>query len=127
MSGRPRSAWLVYFIATSKKEATSVPPKDARGWPFVGDSNKGLLYSYGWNDKKWVAEPGWVQKEYAAVFAEHCPNLPRVSTINNNQLGETFADLIPEATPVRGFSTAFKNNPANPFTASMYYWSYPPQ
>ena len=108
-----------------KKEAT--PSKSSFGWPHVADSNRGLLFSYFWIDNQWVAEPGWVQKEYAAAFAEHCPNLPRVSTINNNQLGKTFADLIPEATPVRGFSTAFKNNPEDPFTASMYYWFYPSQ
>ena len=103
------------------------PAKDARGWPHVADSNKGLLYSYGWINGEWFAEPGWVQKEYAAAFAEECPQLPRVSSVNNNQLGKTFADLIPEATPVRGFSTAFKNNPEDPMTAEMYYWSYPPQ
>ena len=115
------------FNWNPKKASTPVPKKNSRSWPHVADSNKGLLYSYGWTGKKWVAERGWIQAEYAAAFAEKCPQLPRVSTINNNQLGKTFADLIPEATPVRGFSTAFKNNPEDPMTAEMYYWSYPPQ
>ena len=101
--------------------------KKNKGWPFVADSDRGLLFSYFWTNNQWVAQPGWVQKEYAAAFAEHCPNLPRVTKVNNNQLGDTFSDLMREATPIRGFSTAFKNDPEDPFTASMYYWSYPPQ
>ena len=96
-------------------------------WPIIGDSDKGLLYSYYWTGKEWSAERGWIQKEYAAAFAEHCPNLPRVSVVNNNQLGDTFTDLIPEATPIRGFRTAFRNNPEDPLTAGMYYWLYPPE
>ena len=122
---RPASFGLAGIFHWHPKD--KAPSKDTRGWPFVGDSDKGLLYSYGWINDEWVVDPGWIQKEYAAAFAEECPQLPRVSTINNNQLGKTFADLIPEATPVRGFSTAFKNNPEDPMTAEMYYWSYPPQ
>ena len=101
--------------------------KTMKGWPMVADSNRGLLFSYYWTKRKWVAQPGWIQAEYAAAFAEHCPNLPRVTKLNNNQLGDTFSDLMREATPVRGFQTAFKNDPEDPFTASMYYWSYPSQ
>ena len=110
-----------------KLEATSVPPEKNGAWPMVADSDRGLLFSYYYEDKNWIARPGWIQKEYAAAFAVHCPNLPRVSTVNNNQRGDTFADLILEATPVRGFRTAFKNNPENPLTAGMYYWLYPPE
>ena len=103
------------------------PRKNNKGWPMIGDSDRGLLFWYHWNGRKWVAEPGWIQTEYAAAFTTHCPNLPRVAKVNNNQLGDTFSDLIQEATAIRGFPTAFKNNPEDPFTASMYYWLYPPQ
>ena len=105
------------------------PPsqKNNKGFPTIGDSDRGVLYFYYWTGRKWIPEPGWVQKEYAAAFAEHCPNLPRVAKVNNNQLGDTFYDLIKEATAIRGFQTAFKNNPEDPFTASMYYWLHPPQ
>ena len=103
------------------------PRKENKGWPIIGDSDRGLFFWYHWTGNQWIAEPGWIQTEYAAAFAEHCPNLPRVTKVNNNQLGDTFSDLMREATPVRGFQTAFKNDPEDPFTASMYYWSYPPQ
>ena len=139
-NGRYQEWMLNRYVATTpfgmagifhwdpKKEATPVPPEEEFvGWPFVADSDKGLFYSYYWIDKKWIPERGWIQKEYAAAFAEHCPNLPRISIVNNNQLGETFSDLIPEATAVRGFRTAFKNDPEDPLTANMYYWLYPPE
>ena len=102
-------------------------PKEYKAWPIIGDSDKGLLYLYNWIGRKWVAEPGWVQKEYAAAFAEHCPNLPRTAKVNNNQLGDTFFDLVSEATAIYSFKTAFKNDLEDPFTASMYYWLYPPE
>ena len=117
----------ILYWDPKKRPATPVPSKDVRGWPRVADSDKGLLYSYNWNGKKWGIERGWIQKEYAAAFAEKCPNLPRTSAVNNNQLGETLSDLIPEATAIRGFRTAFKNDPEDPLTASMYYWLYPPE
>ena len=107
-----------------KKRDTS---KKNKAWPIIGNSDKGLLYAYSWTGRKWVAEPGWVQKEYAAAFAEHCPNLPRTAKVNNNQLGDTFFDLVSEATAIYSFKTAFKNDLEDPFTASMYYWLYPPE
>ena len=105
----------------------SLTRRHNKGWPFIADSDRGLLFWYRLINNQWVAQPGWVQEEYAAVFAKRCPKLPRVAKVNNNQSGGTFSDLMREATPVRGFKTAFKNNPEDPFTASMYYWSYPPQ
>ena len=94
---------------------------NTRGWPKIADPDKGLLFVYGWSGRKWVAEPGWIQKEYAAAFAKRCPNLPRVAEVNNDQLGTTIDELRVNAMPVTGFRTAFENDPEDPLTAEMYY------
>ena len=135
--GRYRERTLNRYVTSTpiglagilNRDSKNEPPRRTRNkaWPMIGDSDKGLLYFYAWAGRKWVAEPGWIQKEYAAAFAEHCPNLPRTAKVNNNQLGDTFFDLVSEATAIYSFQTAFKNNPEDPFTASMYYWLYPSQ
>jgi len=104
-------------------EDTPVPPiEDYVGWPVVVDGSRGLVFDYTWTGEDWFAQPGWIQDDYAAAFAENCPNLPRGSKVNDNQLGQNFGDLIREASPVRGTQTSFKNDPQDPMTASMYYW-----
>lgn len=75
---------------------------------------------------KWHPQPGWLQSEYAAAFAEFCPKLPRSGTVNASQTGRTFAEIAKGAKPYRGFKTEFQNDPRNPLTAGMYYYLYPP-
>jgi hypothetical protein len=108
-------------------EATPVPEDSVTSWPIVVDGDRGLVFNYSWNGSHWIPEPGWVQSEYAAAFAEYCPTLPRGSLVNNDQLGVNFADLIGKATPVRGTQTDFVNDPQEPLTASMYYWLNSPE
>lgn len=110
-----------------KAEKTPKPPEGSAAWPLVIDGDKGYVFSYYWNHRGWVTEPGWLQEEYAAAFQESCPRMPRTSKVNNDQLGVSFTDLIREATPVRGIQTAFPNNPQDPLTAGMYYWYNAPE
>ncbi|ETX13648.1 hypothetical protein OCH239_09225 [Roseivivax halodurans JCM 10272] len=81
---------------------------------------------YGWYRGDWISEPGWLQDEYAAGFAKKCPNLPRASSVNNNQRGDTISEIAQGARGFRGFNVAFPNDPRNPLTAGMYYHLYPP-
>jgi len=97
------------------------------GYPFVADPNTGIVssprpVSYGWQ-----AQTGWFQDEYATVFAEHCPNLPRSAKINFDQEGATVNELMSFAKPIKGFKVDFKNDPSVPLTAGMYYHLYPPK
>lgn len=73
-----------------------------------------------------MAQEGWLQDDYAAVFAEHCPNLPRANSVNNDQTGTTLQEISRGARAFRGFDVAFQNDPRNPLTAGMYYHLYPP-
>lgn len=97
------------------------------GWPFVGDARTGQVASYSWDRNRWIREIGWVQDEYAAAFAERCPNLPRVAQVNNDQIGATIQEIARGARPVRGFRTAFESDPADPLTVEMLYWAHPPR
>jgi hypothetical protein len=98
----------------------------AYGWPMVGDGRTGRIADYGWNQGRWTRDIGWVQSEYAAAFAEHCPNLPRVPEVNTEQTGRSIEGLRRNARPV-GFPTSFESDPADPLTAGMFYWAYPPR
>lgn len=112
----------------SVNESTPKPPEDeAVGYPVVVSGDDGIIFSYHWDGDHWVGAPGWIQEPYAAAFAEKCPNLPRVSNVNNNQLGDTFNDMIREADPVVGIRTMFRNDPTDPLTAGMYYWFNKPE
>lgn len=95
-------------------------------WPMVGDGRTGRLTVFAWHEGRWQPAQGWVQSEYAAAFAERCPNLPRVAEVNNAQTGTSPQDLRRNARPV-GFPTAFENDPEDPLTVNMFYWAYPPR
>lgn len=97
------------------------------GWPMVGNARTGQLGDYFWSGNKWGRNLGWVQEEYAAAFAERCPNLPRVARVNNDQSGTTIQEIARGARPVRGFRTAFETDPADPLTVEMLYWAHPPR
>jgi hypothetical protein len=96
-------------------------------WPVVANSRTGQISEYYWEKNRWVSLLGWVQSDYAAAFAEKCPQLPRVSRVNNNQRGDTIEDIAQGARAVTGFRTAFDNDPANPLTVGMFYWAHPPR
>ncbi len=98
-----------------------------RGYPVIADASTGEISSPRRVSSGWQAQPGWIQDEYATVFSENCPNLPRVSTINYKQEGATIEDLARYAKPIKGFKVDFKNDPHDPLTAGMYYHQYPPQ
>jgi len=110
------------------KESTSRPDLgDHWAWPFVGNARTGQVASYGWERNRWVRSSGWVQAEYAAGFAENCPNLPRASRVNNDQRGTTIQEMARGARAITGFRSAFESDPANPLTVGMFYWAHPPQ
>lgn len=96
-------------------------------WPFVANARTGQVAAYSWEGRSWETSIGWVQAEYAAAFAEHCPRLPRVSRVNNNQTGTTIQEIARGARAITGFRTAFENDPADPLTAGMFYWAHPPE
>ena len=105
------------------------------GWPTIYDPATGDLVSYGIypdpnGGKSWQADIGHVQTEYAPVFAEICPNLPRVDAVNQGQTSadyDTFRSQAPSA-PVRmNGITVFNNDWRDPLTAEMYYSAYPPR
>jgi hypothetical protein len=101
------------------------PPKEQRvGWPTIAGNN-GAFSVYNYHRGKWHAEPGWIQSEYAAAFAEVCPNLPRVRSINNAQQGLKLSDIARGA-KAHQVKPAFQNDTLNPLTAGMYYHLYPP-
>ncbi|MCE6958086.1 hypothetical protein LAZ40_03320 [Cereibacter sphaeroides] len=91
-------------------------------WPMVANAQTGEVSVFRRVKNVFVAQPGWIQEDYAAAFAEKCPQLPRVSKVNQNQLGRTFKQLAGNAHPVRGFRTSFPNDPRKPLTGEMYYW-----
>jgi hypothetical protein len=71
-----------------------------------------------------------VQEEYAPVFAEICPELPKVNRVNETQVSRDYATFLSQApgAPVRGASVlVFNSDSENPLTAEMYYASDPPQ
>jgi hypothetical protein len=106
------------------KSVTPVPTAaDSVGWPTVMAENN-LLYSYNYDAKSgtWIPFGGWLQDDYAAAFAEHCPNLPRVTKVNNDQLGDSANDLLKNAKIYKGAKTSFVNDPVNPLTAQMFFW-----
>ena len=94
------------------------------GWPMVVDSNTGELAIWAATNGKWKTHLGWVQSEYTPAFAEHCPKLPRVNAVSN-QNGDTLQELARGARPVK-IQTAFANSSRTPLTAGMYYHFYPP-
>lgn len=98
-----------------------------RAWPVVANGQTGQIAVYAWDDRRWDMSIGWLQAEYAAGFAENCPNLPRASRVNNNQSGATIQEMARGARAITGYRTAFENNPASPLTVGMFYWSYPPE
>jgi len=98
-----------------------------RGWPIVGNGQTGQIAEYSWDRGRWEVNIGWVQAEYAAAFAENCPDLPRTNRVNNDQRGATIQDMARGARAITGYRTAFENNPASPLTVGMFYWSYPPE
>lgn len=97
------------------------------GWPMVGNARTGQLGDYFWAGNRWGRNIGWVQEEYAAAFAERCPNLPRSNRMNNDQTGSTIQEIARGARAVRGFTTAFESDPSDPLTVEMLYWAHPPQ
>lgn len=118
------AGWMHWDTAT---ERTQTPPAHEQvGWPTIGDANTGSFVTYGYIRGAWQPEQGWLQNEYAAAFAQHCPNLPRLSSVNNNQTGSTLAQISQGARAFRSFDVAFQNDPRNPLTAGMYYHLYPP-
>lgn len=96
-------------------------------WPVVANGQTGQIAVYAWDDRRWDMSIGWLQAEYAAGFAENCPNLPRASRVNNNQSGATIQEMALGARAITGFRTGFENDPANPLTVGMFYWAYPPE
>jgi hypothetical protein len=96
-------------------------------WPVVANSRTGQVSEYYWEKNAWVSLIGWVQSDYAAGFAEECPNLPRVSRVNNDQRGDTIQEIARGARAITGFRTAFESDPASPLTAGMFYWAHPPR
>jgi hypothetical protein len=106
---------------------SKTPPKNERvGWPLVANANTGEVVMYGWHRGKWHPEAGWLQNDYAAAFAQYCPDLPRAGSVNNAQTGRKMSEIAQGARAYRGFKTAFQNDPRNPLTAGMYYHLYPP-
>lgn len=116
---------LLYWHPEKSRSRRPNPKRDY-GWPMVGDGRTGRIAVFGWDGDRWADQQGWVQPEYAAAFAERCPNLPRVSEVNNAQQGRSLQDLRRAARPV-GFRTAFENDPADPLTVNMFYWAHPPR
>jgi len=111
-----------------KRAETEKPPVLAtKGYPFVADPNTGIVSSPRRVSYGWQAQTGWFQDEYATVFSEHCPNLPRAAKINFKQEGATVEQLSKFAKPIKGFKVDFKNDPIAPLTAGMYYHLYPPE
>ena len=107
--------------------APKPPPEESVGWPLVADGDSGFVHAFYWDGQRWVPESGWVQDAYAAAFAVECPSLPRAGETKHSQTGESLAQLRTGARPVRGFPTAFRNDPRDPMTASMYFWFNPPE
>ncbi len=112
----------------SNKESTATPPASERwAWPSVANPKTGEYTTYTWWRGEWHAETGWLQDDYAAVWAEKCPQLPRSASVNNRQSGETLNEIARGARAYRGMSVAFPNDPRDPLTAGMFYHLYPPQ
>lgn len=118
-------AGVMHWDAKTERSATP-PASEQWGWPVVANSSTGEVTMYVWYRGDWHQEPGWIQSDYAAGFAQECPSLPRTSSVNNAQAGAGFADIARNAHGFRGFKTAFPNNPRNPLTAGMYYHLYNP-
>jgi hypothetical protein len=113
---------IIHWDANSRPDLTR-----ERGWPVVANGKTGQIAQYSWDDRRWDTSIGWVQAEYAAGFAENCPNLPRASRVNDNQRGATIQEMARGARAITGFRTAFDNDPANPLTVGMFYWAHPPR
>ena len=101
--------------------------------PLVADAKEGMLYLYSLDgesryeiDHDWTPMPGWIQKEYAAVFEEHCHGLPRVGEVNEKQVEPTLKELYANAIRVHDFETVFESDPKNPKKAEFYYGGYIP-
>ena len=111
-----------------KRADSEKPPVLAtKGYPFVADPNTGIVSSPRRVSYGWQAQTGWFQDEYATVFSEHCPGLPRSAKINFKQEGKTVEELANFAKPIKGFKVDFRNDPLMPLTAGMYYHLYPPK
>lgn len=115
-------AGINYYVQGIRPE-----PNEQSAWPIVGNGKTGQFAHFGWDNNEWSVAIGWIQAEYAAGFAEKCPDLPRVARVNNNQRGETIQDMARGAKAITGFRTAFESDPADPLTVGMFYWAYPPQ
>ena len=126
VAGAPFGLAGMFHWDPDRETTSKPPPEDSVGWPLVAEGDSGLVYSYYWEDRRWVPEPGWIQDDYAGAFARKCPSLPRAGGVNNAQTGASLAELRAAARPVRGFPTAFRNDPRDPMTAGMYFWFYPP-
>ena len=96
-------------------------------WPSVGDPYTGNLVNYAWEGSNWVGIDGFLQEDYAPVFAEKCPRLPRVSRVNEGQTASDFNTFSAQARKFRGFQVAFRSDTANPLTAEMLYWRHAPR
>jgi hypothetical protein len=105
------------------------------GWPTVYDPGSGQLVGYGFyetedGDRSWQANAGHVQRGYAPVFEEICPNLPKTRDVNPGQTAKDYKTFLSQApgAPVKGNrGTVFTVNPEDPLTAEMYYATYPPE
>ena len=111
---------------TSHDTSTIVAGVNDRGWPVVADPRTGRVSTYAWGGKNWLNEAGCVQDEYAQVWEQFCPNLPRVGQVNQAQSGRTIQEIARGARAITGFPVAFPNDPRVPLTAEMCYWAYPP-
>ena len=111
----------IQFWGLTKNKPTG---KYVYSWPLVADSSTGEVADYNFHRRRWKSQLGWIQSEYAAAFAKHCPKLPRVDAVSN-QSGDTLQELARGARPVK-VQPAFANSTRNPLTAGMYYHFNPP-
>lgn len=102
---------------------------DALGYSFVyeNDTGRALYYKHASSRSRHEVFIGHFQKEYAPVFAEICPNLPKVGRVNEAQTSRKYSEFFKQgAKPIKGIPVVFKQDVDDPLTLEKYFTLYPP-
>lgn len=105
--------------------ATSTTP-DMNGWlgnPVIYNPKTGQIFNFKEVNRKYLLSVGHIQKEYAPVFEQNCPNLPKSNAFNAQQTAKDYdtfraqgeKGVLRSAVPV-----IFNIDPRSPLTVEKY-------
>ena len=112
-----------YFASRSKSLSDDL----AYSMAYNATTGQVLYYKNASSRSRHEVYIGHFQKEYAPIFAEICPNLPKVGRVNEAQTSRKYSEFFKQgAKPIKGIPVVFNQDVDDPLTLEKYFTLYPP-